>query len=735
MGKDLLIVESPSKARTINKYLGKDYEVLASVGHIRDLPKKKFGVNIENGFEPKYVTVRGKGKVIKKLKQAAKKADEVYLAPDPDREGEAIAWHIAQVLKKNPEKVHRVLFNEITKSGVKRGLKEPREINDNLVNAQQARRILDRIVGYSVSPFLWKTLYRGLSAGRVQSVAARLICEREDEIEAFVPEEYWEMFANYITESDEKFQAKGVKFEGSKLKISNADEAKKHADAIQSADHIVEKVKVKNRKKSPAPPFTTSTLQQTATRFYHYSPKQTMSIAQKLYEGIELKGEPVGLITYMRTDSLRISKEAINSSRKHIDEEYGDKYLPKKPRYYKQSGKNVQDAHECIRPTNLNLPPEKVAKQLSKRQLKIYSLIWKRFVACQMTPAIYKRKTIEIKADKYLFRARGENEIFDGYLKAYRKGRSKKKSKNKKKVPEQISEKENLELKKLDKEQKFTNPPPRYTEGTLVKQLDKLGIGRPSTYASIVSTIRGRNYIIKEKGRLKPTELGRTVNEILVNQMPKIFNVKFTNQMEEDLDQIESDQRDWKEVMEEFYGPFKKSLDQAEAKKDEIKKGLEEDAGEKCDKCGAPMIIKWGRNGKFKACSNFPKCKNTKPLTPPDAKGQTRQCPECGADMELKEGRYGKFWACTRYPDCKGTLPYTIGIDCPEEDCDGEITEKKTRRGKTFWGCSNYPDCEFSSWNKPVDRKCENCGYGVLLEGKKNLYCPKCKAKYKKEED
>ncbi|MCF7741480.1 MAG: type I DNA topoisomerase, partial [Candidatus Marinimicrobia bacterium] len=547
MGKDLLIVESPSKARTINKYLGRDYEVLASVGHIRDLPKKKFGVDIENGFEPKYVTVRGKGKVIKKLKQAAKKANEVYLAPDPDREGEAIAWHIAQVLKKNPEKVHRVLFNEITKSGVKRGLKEPREINNNLVNAQQARRILDRIVGYRVSPFLWKTLYRGLSAGRVQSVAARLICEREDEIEAFDPEEYWEMFANYITESDEKFQAKGAKFEGSKLKISNADEAKKHADAIQSADHIVEKVKVKNRKKSPAPPFTTSTLQQTATRFYHYSPKQTMSIAQKLYEGIEIKGEPVGLITYMRTDSLRISKEAINSSRKHIDEEYGDKYLPKKPRYYKQSGKNVQDAHECIRPTNLNLPPEKVAKQLSKRQLKIYSLIWKRFVACQMTPAIYKRKTIEVKAGKYLFRARGENEIFDGYLKAYRKGKSKKNSKDKKKVPEQISEKENLELKKLDKEQKFTNPPPRYTEGTLVKQLDKLGIGRPSTYASIVSTIRGRNYIVKEKGRLKPTELGRTVNDILVNQMPEIFNVEFTNQMEEDLDQIESDQRDWKE--------------------------------------------------------------------------------------------------------------------------------------------------------------------------------------------
>ena len=735
MGKNLLIVESPSKARTINKYLGKDYEVLASVGHIRDLPKKKFGVDIDNGFDPKYVTVRGKGKIIKKLKQSAKKADQVFLAPDPDREGEAIAWHIAKILNKSPENIHRVLFNEITKAGIKRGLKEPREINENLVNAQQARRILDRIVGYRVSPFLWKTLYRGLSAGRVQSVAARLICEREDEIEAFEPEEYWELFANYLTESKEEFQAKCIKFDKDKLKIHNQKEARKHAAAIEEADHIVDSVKIKNRKKSPGPPFTTSTLQQTATRFYHFSPKQTMTIAQQLYEGIEINGEPVGLITYMRTDSLRISKEAIGKSRSHIEKEYGKDYLPGKARFYKKSGKNVQDAHECIRPTNFSMPPEKVAKHLNKRQRMLYSLIWKRFIACQMKPAIYKRKTIKIKAGKYLFRARGENEIFDGYLKAYRKGKSKKNKKDKKNVPEQIAEKENLDLQKLDQEQKFTEPPPRYTEGTLVKELDKLGIGRPSTYASIVSTIRGRNYIVKEKGRLKPTELGRTVNDILVNQMPEIFNVQFTNQMEEDLDQIESAQKDWKEVMQEFYGPFKKSLDQAESQKDKIKENLVEDAGEKCEKCGSPMVIKWGRNGKFKACSAFPKCKNTKPLHPPDAKGQSKKCPKCGGEMELKEGRYGKFWACKKYPECKSTLPYTIGIDCPEEDCDGEITEKKTRRGKAFWGCTNYPDCKFSSWNKPVDRECENCGYGVIMEGKKNLYCPKCKAKYDKEEE
>ena len=735
MSKNLLIVESPSKARTINKYLGKNYEVLASVGHIRDLPKKKFGVDIENGFDPKYVTVRGKGKIIKKLKKAAKKANQVYLAPDPDREGEAIAWHIAQILNKSEKDIHRILFNEITKSGIKRGLKEPREINENLVNAQQARRILDRIVGYRVSPFLWKTLYRGLSAGRVQSVAARLICEREDEIEAFEPEEYWHLFADYLTPGEEKFQAKCVKFKGKKLKVSNQKEAEKHGKAIQDAEHIVENVKIKNRKKSAAPPFTTSTLQQTATRFYHYSPKQTMAIAQQLYEGIEINGEPVGLITYMRTDSLRISKDAIGASREHIGKEFGNDYLPGKPRFYKKSGKNVQDAHECIRPTNFSMPPEKVAKHLNKRQLKIYSIIWKRFIACQMTPAIYKRKTIDVKAGDYTFRARGENEIFDGYLKVYRKGKDKKSAKDNKKVPENISKAEKLDLEKLEKEQKFTNPPPRYTEGTLVKELDKLGIGRPSTYATIVSTIRNRNYIIKEKGRLKPTELGRTVNNILVNEMPDIFNVEFTTQMEEDLDQIESNEKDWKKVMDEFYQPFKKSLEKAESKKDDIKKGLEEDAGEKCDKCGSPMIIKWGRNGKFKACSAFPECKNTKPLVPPDAEGQTKECPKCGSEMQLKEGRYGKFWACTEYPDCKSTLPYTIGIDCPEEDCDGEITEKRTRRGKTFWGCTNYPDCEFSSWNRPIDKECENCGYGVVMEGKKNLYCPKCKAKYDKEED
>jgi len=460
-----------------------------------------------------------------------------------------------------------------------------------------------------------------------------------------------------------------------------------------------------------------------------------MDIAQRLYEGIEIEGEPVGLITYMRTDSMRISKEAIGKSRGHIQDKFGDDYLPKKPNFYKSSGDNVQDAHECIRPTNFSLPPKKVAKYMNKGQEKIYRLIWQRFIASQMTAAIFKRKTIDVQADQYTFRVRGENEIFAGYLKAYRTGKKSKKKK-KKKVPEDIQEGEELEQQKLEKKQKFTQPPARYTEGTLVKKLDNLGIGRPSTYASIVSTIINRKYIVKENRKLKPTELGRTVNNILVNEMPEIFNVEFTGQMEEDLDKIESGEKDWQEVMEEFYQPFKESLDQAMEKKDEIKANLVEETEEECEKCGGTMVIKWGRNGKFKACSNYPDCKNTKPLNPPDTEDEeVPECPECGAEMKLKEGRYGKFWACPNYPDCKSTLPYTIGIGCPEEDCDGEITERQTKSGKTFWGCTNYPDCEFSSWNKPVDRECPNCGYGAIMEGKKNLYCPECNHKYSKEEE
>jgi len=738
MSKNLLIVESPSKARTIKKYLGKDYQVLASVGHIKDLPQKEFGVDIEKDFKPKYVTIHGKGRIIQKMRSAAQEARDVYLAPDPDREGEAIAWHIANSLNISQEKVHRVLFNEITRQGIQNGLKRIRSIDRNLVDAQQARRILDRIVGYKVSPFLWRTLYRGLSAGRVQSVALRIICEREDEIAHFVPQEYWELYADLSTPTAARLRAKCIKYKGKRPRITSQEQARKHVQALRQADFQVDSVDVKEQRKSPPPPYTTSTLQQDATRRFKYPPRKTMQIAQQLYEGVEIAGEPVGLITYMRTDSVRIAGEALHKVRNYIDQAYGVEYLPKNARRYKTKKKAVQDAHEGIRPTRFDLPPAKANQHLTPDQRRLYALIWNRFTACQMNPAVYKKKTITVRAGQYLLQAKGSELIFDGYLRAGRE--DPKRESSAPTLPEGIQPGQTLQLEQLVPEQKFTEPPPRFTEGTLIKELDQQGIGRPSTYATIVSTILTRQYVERKAGSLRPTDLGQIVNRILTKGMPDIFNVDFTNRMEENLDQIESNQKDWLTVLRNFYRFFEKSFTELNAHRQEIKADLQEKTDEVCEKCGAPMVIKWSKNGRFLACSAFPKCKNTRSLKPDQpVVAELKSCPECGSEMVLKEGRYGKFWACSRYPQCKTTRPFTLDIDCPEPDCDGKLVERKTKRGKKFYGCSNYPQCKFATWNEPVDRECPQCGY-PLLERKatrnrgKVLYCSKCKTSVPEEE-
>lgn len=738
MPKKLLIVESPSKARTIKKYLDKDFQVLASVGHIKDLPEKELGIDIARDFRLKYVTIKGKTRIIQQLKNAAQSADTVYLAPDPDREGEAIAWHIANSLKVADNRILRVLFNEITYSGIQYGIKHPRRIDQNLVNAQQARRVVDRLVGYQVSPFLWKMLYRGLSAGRVQSVALRIICEREAEIEAFVPREYWDLTADVKTVRNETFTAKCVKIDNKKPAIDNRQAAEEHLEILKNARFVVESVEEKEKSRSPAPPFITSTLQQEATKRYRFPSVKTMKIAQQLYEGVNVGNDLVGLITYMRTDSVRISKEAITGIRKFIGAEYGAEYLPANPRYFKTKKKNVQDAHEGIRPTRFDLPPEKVDAFLTPDQKKLYRLVWNRFAACQMTPARYKQRNVDITAANYLFRATSSELIFDGYLRAWREESPEESSS---KLPANLSKGEQLILLELHPEQKFTEPPTRFSEGTLIKELDSLGIGRPSTYASIVTTILTRKYVERVKGFLQPTELGRTVNRILVENMPDIFNVQFTALMEEELDEVEGNKKNWLTVIREFYKSFEKSLNKLDDQKKTIKAGLQEVTDEVCERCGRPMVIKWSKNGKFLACSGFPECRNTRPLDgdTPTQELPEKRCPNCGGLMVVKQGRYGRFWACSNYPKCKTTEPFTLNIPCPEPDCDGQLVEKHTGRGKTFYGCSNYPKCKFATWNEPIARTCTNCGYGILERRETRskgtiVICPKCKTEYNDSE-
>lgn len=742
--KSLVIVESPSKAKTIKKYLGAGFEVEASVGHIIDLPKSKFGVNIEDGFKPQYIKIRGKEKIIKHLKTHAQKVSMVYLATDPDREGEAIAYHIASILDKNPEQVRRIEFNEITKNAVGRAIESPRPIDMARVYSQQARRVLDRIVGYEVSPLLWKTVCRGLSAGRVQSVALRLICEREKSIRDFIEEEFWTIKILVKGKPETPFWAKLIKIRNKdkntfkKADIKNEDEAQGHVSAINQTSFSISELIRKNVNKQPSPPFITSTLQQAAARLFRYSTTRIMRIAQQLYEGVDIPGKgSVGLITYMRTDSFRVSNEAISGARNLIGSVYGEKYLHEKERVFR-SKKTAQDAHEAIRPTYLSaeFEPQALRNHLSKDQFKLYDLIWKRFIACQMKPAVFDKTTVEISGGDYIFKAEGEVLVFDGYLKLY--GYSLENGENNSEdeqalIPPGLKKDEVLALQNVEPKQNFTKPPARYTESTLVKELDKLSIGRPSTYAQIISTIIKRTYVEKKENKLGSTDLGETVNSILIQHFPNIFNVKFTADMEGELDCIASKECDYEKVMNDFYQPFKKAMESVNSKREEIKSDLQEEAGMTCDVCGKPMVIRWGRRGRFIACSGYPDCKNTKPLEE-EALPQTSDeiCSKCGKPMVYKVGRYGRFLACSDYPTCKNTKPIPLGVKCPRQECDGDVIERRSRRGKTFYGCSNYPNCDFVNWNKPVNKSCPECGNNYLVEkytkAKGNfLQCPECK--------
>jgi DNA topoisomerase-1 len=741
MAKNLLIVESPAKSKTLKKFLGRSFEILATIGHIRDLPKSKLGVDTENGFNVNYEVIKGKAKVLKKLKESAKKSEVVYLAPDPDREGEAIAWHVAQELK-GARKITRVTFNEITKSAVLNALENTRDIDENLFNAQQARRVLDRLVGYKVSPFLWKTLTYGLSAGRVQSVALRIICEREAEIEVFEIEEYWEIRALLTDEKKAQILSKLTRIDGEKPEIKSEEESNKICEDIRKAEFVVESVKKAEKKRKPYPPYITSTLQQEAARVAHFSPKKTMIIAQQLYEGVELGDEgSTGLITYMRTDSIRVAESALKAVREFIDSNFGGSYLPKTPVRYR-ARKGSQDAHEAIRPTYLDHPPEKIKKFLSKDQLKLYTLIWNRFVASQMNPAVYDTTSVDIKAGHYQFHSHSQSLKFDGFLKIYQI--SKENGTNGENglvdfIPD-LKAGDKLFLAELTPSQHFTKPPARFSQASLVKTLEAEGIGRPSTYATIISTLLDRKYAELKERSLYPTELGRTVSKILSEYFPAIFSVRFTADMENDLDQIETGKADWVEVVRQFYIPFNEQLEALSSKHKEIKESLTETTDEKCENCGSPMVIKWGRNGRFLACTAYPECRTTKPVAGEvEAMETDEKCEKCGSAMVIKTGRFGRFMACSGYPDCKNTKPVSTGVDCPKDDCKGYIVEKRSRKGKVFYGCSRYPDCDFVGWYKPREKKCPNCSANYMVEKisqKKGPYlaCVTCKHKIYLEE-
>jgi DNA topoisomerase I len=743
--KSLIIVESPSKAKTINKYLGKDFIVEASYGHIKNLPKSKLGVDVDNGYEPTYVTIKGKGEVVKKLREKAKKVRDIYLATDPDREGEAIAWHVADELKPVNDNIYRVLFHEITRSGISEAMTNRRKIDDNLVYSQQARRIMDRIVGYQVSPFVWKTVYYGLSAGRVQTVALRLICERAEEIDSFVPEEYWSVIGQFKTDQAKEFYAKLVKIGGKQHRIGSEEEVKGIVTGIKGESYSISNIQKKDVKRNPAPPFITSTLQQEAASRLRFSTKKTMTLAQRLYEGVDIGDEgSIGLITYMRTDSVRLSNEALTAAREYIYSNYGKEYLPKEARHYRKS-KTSQDAHEAIRPTGIGYEPKKIRKHLDKDLYALYELIWNRFIASQMQPAVYEQLNVEIEGGKYLFRATGSVLKFRGFLQAYddvsSNGADPRDEDPTSPIPANLSVGETAKLLDVVQKQHFTKPPPPYNEASLVRELESLGIGRPSTYSLIISTIIERRYVELRERQIHPTDLGKEVNKLLTTSFPEIFNVEFTAQMEEELDTIASGKQTYRKVLDDFYYPFTHSLDKVSKKTDQIKRSLQEETGETCDLCGKPMIIKWGRNGRFMACSGYPDCRNTKPLAHEQEqlnKMNNTKCEKCGGDMVVKGGPFGAFLGCSNYPECKNTKPITLGIQCPK--CkEGEIVERKTKRKRTFFGCSRYPKCDFASWDKPIARGCPHCDSPFIVEKysqKKGQYyrCPECKSEFDPQE-
>ncbi len=735
MAKNLVIVESPAKAKTLGKYLGRNYTVKASVGHVVDLPKSKLGVDVKNDFKPEYSVIHGKSKVIDELKKAAKDKENIYLAPDPDREGEAIAWHIAERLG-NKKNIHRVLFNEITKKAVQEAIKHPLKLDRQKFDAQQARRVLDRLVGYQLSPLLWDKVRRGLSAGRVQSVAVRLITERERAIRAFVKEEYWTITATLEGAAPPAFNANLFEVAGKRLdhktfRLENEAAATGVVDHLQGCDWIVAKVEKSDRKRNPSPPFITSRLQQEASRKLGYQPRRTMGIAQKLYEGVEIGDEgAVGLITYMRTDSTRLSPDAVEAVRGYITTRYGADYVPEKPPVFK-SKKNTQDAHEAIRPTSIEFPPERVASYLEKDELALYTLIWNRFVACQMEPARLKATTIDITAKDAIFRATGQVVVFDGFMRVYTEGvddaPASGDEEEGKTLPD-LKQGDRLRLTEpLKPEQHFTQPPPRFSQATLIKELEENGIGRPSTYASIMQTILGKEYVQEDpQKRLYPTELGMLVTDLLVGSFPDILNVEFTAGMEETLDGIEEGTESWVAAMRKFYEPFSKDLDRAGVEMRNVK-AEERPTDVKCDQCGDTMVIKWGRRGEFLACRRYPECKGTKNFTRDEqgeivvAKQETTDevCDKCGKPMLVRFGRFGKFLGCSGYPECRTIMPMIkptkLGIACP--DCgEGEILEKRSRRGKIFYSCNRYPDCKFASWDRPIPEPCPLCKAPFVVE-------------------
>jgi DNA topoisomerase-1 len=778
MAKSLVIVESPAKAKTINKYLGRDYKVLASMGHVRDLPKSKLGVDVDEGFAPVYELLASRKKVIAELKSAAKDATDIYIATDPDREGEAIGWHLAEELGGKKKKIHRLMFNEITKKAVQEAMKHPGVIDMKMVDAQQARRVLDRLVGYKISPILWDKVRRGLSAGRVQSVALKLICDREQEIGRFVPEEYWHLFASLAGPLPPDFEAKLVKRGDDTLKIGNEQQSKDVLRDLEGATYVVSSVATKERKRNAAPPFITSKLQQTA----RYPVKRTMQIAQQLYEGVELPGlgveGPVGLITYMRTDSTRVSDDALTAVRAHIGETYGVDYVPEKPNAFKTKS-DAQDAHEAIRPTSMEYDPEKVRPFLTSEQYSIYRLIWNRFVASQMPPATFDETTVDITAGDYLFRVKGTVPKFPGWQAAYgqvveekpetEKDKDEDDTESQSGVLPPLAEGQRLELKGLRPEQKFTQPPPRFTEATLVKELEENGIGRPSTYASIIGVLQDRDYANKVEGKFKPTALGLIITDLLIKSFDDILDVEYTRGLEEDLDRIEQGKADYKGTLTTFYKKFKKDLAKAGKEMQNLKEGIkteeicdrcgkgmvikvgkfgpfvacsgypdctntreleksepgvdtDETQDEMCENCGKPMVVKRGRFGQFLACTGYPECKTTRKIISSGGSMKAakpdqildEKCPKCESNLVIKQGRFGEFTACTNYPTCKYVKMKTTGVLCPKDA--GDIVERKSRRGKAFYGCANYPDCDFTLWKRPIAEACPDCGAPFLLE-------------------
>jgi len=745
--KSLLIVESPTKVKTLKKFVGRDFVIMASVGHLKDLPKSKLGVDVDNNFSPEYITIRGKGKILSDLKKEAKKANDIYLAPDPDREGEAIAYHIGNEVAKHTEgKIYRVMFNEITKSAVKEAIKNPTEVNINRFYAQQARRILDRLVGYKISPLLWKKVQPGLSAGRVQSVALRIVCDRENEIKAFKSEEYWTITLDVEGQVKPKFQSKLFKIDGNKAEIANQVSADEVVKNLKNAEFILDGLVKKERKRNPVAPFITSTLQQEASRKLNFSPKKTMMIAQRLYEGLPVGSRgTVGLITYMRTDSTKFSVEATEAIRDYIVNRYGDKFCPKEPNVYK-SKKSAQEAHEAIRPTDVSIVPSEIKEYLEKDMFRLYELIWARSVSCQMVPAILDTTTFDIKAGKYLFRSNGSIVKFSGFMQVYVESgddeAAEKDIKPGDKILPELSKGEKLKLLEIDPEQHFTQPPARFSEAMLVKKLEEEGVGRPSTYAAIISVIKDRAYVESEERRLAPTKLGYLVSDLLLEHFPKFMTTKFTADMESQLDQIEFGETEWVKTLQSFYTPFKLNLDEAEKK---IGDSEVEETDEICDKCSQPMIVKWGRFGKFMACSGYPDCKNTKQISKEGSDGKAVSestavegtCEKCQSSLVLKVGRFGKFIACSNYPDCKFTKPIDLGIKCPKDDCKGKIAARRSKKGRMFYGCTAYPNCDFVSWDKPVPEPCPKCNNAYTVEKWKkdegtSIICPESECDYKK---